>query len=165
MKGLMTFILLVCFVGGVLWATGVLPIGNSGGAEEIQPVKTAATRAEALKLAKDEDLPAIAQSTKVFIKQFDVVSMKRRQITIESEDVIKEIVNGLPIAQERERAAAIRVFTLKFYRDDELVRTVYVDANNEWGVDRPGGTYWIIGKNNALPVMLSNMLLPAKWTD
>jgi len=167
MKGLAAFILLICAVGGVLWAAGVLPTGESGEAGEIQPVKTAASRAEALKLAKEEDLPAIAQADKVVIKQIDIVRSKRRQITVESKTALEQIHDALTIAQQREDAASTRVYTLNFYRDGNLIRTVYVHWNNEWGIDRPGGrgNYWYIGKNDQLPALLNKLLQPAGWTD
>jgi hypothetical protein len=160
MKGLVTFVLLVCLVGGVLLVTGVLPLGRGG----IQPVKLATSRDEALKLAKDEDLPAIARATKVVITQVDIRATKRRQTTVETKDAIERIHGALTIAPERGNSGGMRLYMLEFYRRNKLVRTAYVHANDEWGIQRPGGSYWIIGKNTRLRRMLDELLAPAGWS-
>lgn len=159
--GLLKLMLFAGAVGAVLWWTGILSPGDGKdtpvSADAIEPVKAAATRAEAVKLAQDEDLPAIAKATKAVIKYFDVVKMETHEATIESATALKSIRGALTLTQDEPAGGAIKPYTLTFYRGDEVVRIVSVHVDGKWGIQRPG-TYWILGTNDGLTKLLDQLL-------
>ena len=156
MKGLVALILLVCLVGGVLWATGVLPISGRGGGP-IQPLKPAASQAEAIKLAKKEDLPAIEQATKVIVKL--VVNgwwSFRNERTIESQTVLRQICKAMTICKTEQSARGLRA-RLEFYRGDQLLRMVDVYTDGQWGIVRPNHHFWPLGRNRRLADLVDQL--------
>jgi hypothetical protein len=159
--GLLKLILFVGAVGAVLWWTGVLLPGDgkdaAADAGAIEPVKAAATRAEAIKLAQDEDLPAIARATKVVIKYMDVVKMQNHEVTVESAAALKNIRGALTVTRDEPAGGAIKPYTLTFYRGNDAVRVVSVHIDGKWGVQRPG-SYWILGTNAQLVGLLNQLL-------
>jgi len=156
MKGLVAFVLLACAVGGVLWATGVLPITGRGGGP-IQPLKRAASLEEAIKLAKKEDLPTIDHATKVVVKL--VVNgwwSFRNERTIESEAVLRQMRGAMTVCETGQSASGLRA-RLEFYRGDRLLRMVNVYADGQWGIVRPNHHFHVVGCSRRLADMVNGL--------
>ncbi|MBN1916936.1 MAG: hypothetical protein JW889_03420 [Verrucomicrobia bacterium] len=160
-SGLLKLILVAGAIGAALWWTGILPQGDAEdagpNADKIEPARAAATRAEAMKLTQDEDLPAIAKANKLVIKCFDVVKMETHQVTVEDTAALKSIRAALTVTQDEPAGGSIKPYTLTFYRGDEVVRIVSVHVDGKWGIQRPG-TYWVLGANDGLPELLDQLL-------
>jgi hypothetical protein len=156
MKGLVAFMLLVCAVGTALWVADVLPISGRKG-RPIQPLKPAASQAEAIKLAKKEDLPTIEHATKVIVRL--VVNgwwSFRNERTIESEAMLKQIREAMTICETGQSARDLRA-RLEFYRGDRLLRIVDVSTDGQWGIMRPNHHFYVVGRNRGLADIVNQL--------
>jgi hypothetical protein len=180
MKNLAALITPIAFV----WAIGLailmsdrLVAGDDGGAEReaagaakepveaIEPAAEAKTQAEALKLAKEQDLPAIAKADKVVITQHfadeasadEEIFAEGRETTIDDEAVLKQIRAALVVKQVEPSGGETK-YTLTFYRGDKVVREVWVYAYGEWGITRGNGPDWTLGSNQKLADLLDDLV-------
>jgi hypothetical protein len=125
-------------------------------ADAIVPVRAAETQDEAIRLATEVDLPAIAKANKVVIKRFfdgDEILPEPRQITVDAQATLKLIRDALTV-KKTEPSGGETAYELAFYRDDELVREVWVYPYGEWGITRNQGPEWTLGRNQKLADVL-----------
>jgi len=108
------------------------------GADEIPPVRAAADQEEALRLARQEDLPALQKADRV------VVKADGRQVVVTAREALDELRQGLK-PRKVPPSAGETAYTLTFSRGPTPIRTVWVYHNGEWGFDRPDGPSWTIG--------------------
>jgi hypothetical protein len=106
--------------------------------------KAVADQAEAVREADAVDLPALASAN---------------LLSIESAATGARVILGSPSLVEPYRRAlrphevppsgGLVAATLRFYHDEELIRTVWVYKGGEWGFERPG-TKWTTGADAGL---------------
>ncbi|MBN1916935.1 MAG: hypothetical protein JW889_03415 [Verrucomicrobia bacterium] len=156
LAGLIAFPGLVCAVGAFLLASSVLraeDIGPpTGEAETIPPPKAAETQDEAIKLAKEVDLPAIAKANRVVITRFfdgDEVLPEPEEITVGALATLKQIREAL-IVEKTEPSSGENKYELTFYLDDKPIREIWVYDNGEWGLTLNQGPDWTLGRNQKL---------------
>jgi len=155
---LLTRIALACAAAAVLLVCGALaaeetePLADN--AEAIAPAKAAETQDDAITLAKEEDLPAIAKANKVVIKQ---VGPDEEEITIGARELLKQIREALTV-KKTEPSGGENKYTLTFFLDDKPVREVWVYEDGEWGIMRPEGTSWTLGSNEKLADLIDDLL-------
>lgn len=142
----------------------------SEAAAPIRPVAEAWTQAGAIAMAKEHDLPAIAKADRVVIAQHfaDEASADRasangafvdeaRETTVKDKDALKRIREALVVKQV-EPSGGETMYTLTFYRGDEVVREVWVYPYGEWGITRPKSASWTLGENEKLGEVLEGLV-------
>ncbi len=146
----------------MLLASGTLVAGGderaTSEAEAIQPAKAAKTQEEAITLAKEDDLPAIARANKVVIEQFFDDGQhfdKAKEITVEDQDTLKKIREALAV-EDVEASFGEMKYRLHFYLGDVLIRDIYVFLYGEWGIFREGRD-WALGCNEDLADVLDEL--------
>jgi len=123
------------------------------GATNIPPVKAAETQAEALRLAREEDLPAIKKADKLVIKQ----PRGKKQVTLNAPAELKKIKQAL-VVEKRNPSAGMTKYSLSFYHGDTLIRAIWVYEYGEWGVSRPANPSWTLGYNSTLSALCHQYL-------
>jgi hypothetical protein len=98
---------------------------------------------EALREAEAVDLPALARADRVAI---DWPTGKR--VTLANPRLVDSIRRALRPRLVPPSGGMVAA-TLRFYHDDELIRTVWVYEGGEWGFERPG-TSWATGSDAEL---------------
>src|SRR5262249_9664035 len=99
---------------------------------EIPSVQAAKDQEDALRLAREIDLPLLAKADKVVIEE----SANGRRHTIEKADDMKELREALKVSQQLPGGGKNAV-TILFYRKKDLIRQVWVFKGGEWGFERP----------------------------
>jgi hypothetical protein len=100
--------------------------------------------AEAISEAAAVDLPALAMANRISIES----ATSGSRLIVTSPKPVESVWRAL-----RPRRAApgmgVLAATLSFFRDDELIRKVWVNEGGEWGFERPG-TSWTTGSDAEL---------------
>jgi hypothetical protein len=109
---------------------------------DIPAVKAAVDQDEAIRLARDVDIPALEKADRVVIEEAKI-GRGGRQVTLEDADDLKGLRKALK-PREVAPSAGITAATLSFYRGKVLIRKVWVFGDGEWGFERPG-TDWTTG--------------------
>jgi hypothetical protein len=151
LSGLIMCIALACAVGAVLLASGTLA---AGGREPIIPVKSAQTQEEAIKLAQEEDLPAMALADMVIVAE---IGLDARSVRVKSKSRLRRTLRAL-IVEQVEPAGGQTKYTFTFYRGNELIRKVWVHPDGEWTILRPDSPYWALGRNDKLVDLADDLL-------
>lgn len=146
------------------FSTALLLAGPTAGADErddseIRPVQTAADQPEALELARKVDLPELAKADRVVIE-----GQGGRRTELKEAGAIKELRRTLKV-EEVPPSAGENAYNLSFYRDDTLIRKVWVFENGEWGFERPKGVSWTNGEDAALVRAIERHLPDPGQTD
>ncbi len=106
--------------------------------------QAAATQAEALRLAREVDLPALAEADRVTIEKADSGDM----ITSSVPTTLNPLRDAL-VASDVPPSGGKRFATLIFSRGEIVIREVWVYPGGEWGFVRPG-TSWTTGQSDRL---------------
>ena len=128
---------------------------------EAAPVTPATTQKAALKLGAKDDLPAIAMADRIEI-DLDPAAQKqgmKKSVSVTAREDLNKIREMLKV-EEVAPSAGEMAFTLRFMKDDKLLRQVWVYPNGEWGVVRMGSPSWAQGLNKDLPQVLEDFLKP-----
>jgi hypothetical protein len=110
---------------------------------DIPAVKAAVDQDEAIRLAREMDLPALEKADRVVIEEAKIRRDGRR-VTLADADDIKGLRKTLK-PSEVPPSGGITAATLLFYRGTVLIRKVWVFEGGEWGFERPG-TSWTTGR-------------------
>jgi hypothetical protein len=94
--------------------------------------------------AKAKDLPAIAKADRVTITAVSEVVTD-----VKDAKLVAPIIAELKVTDATQSAGSTE-YTLTFYKDKEKIRTVWVYASGEWGVNPPEGNGWMCGKGDGL---------------
>ena len=134
----------------------LLAIAAAPGKEEkkIPPPETAKTQADALKLARTADLPAIEMADEAVI----VEVAKRGGMKVTILDKALTSVRKDLVLKDTPPTAGETTWTITFYRGAKVVRKVWVYSNGEWGVERPQGPHWTLGSNKALAEKIARII-------
>ena len=115
--------------------------------------KAVKDQAEAIREAKAVDLPALAEANSITIES---ASSGSRMILKDPKTIASFRRALRPI--EVPPSAGMVAATLQFFRDDEMIRKVWVYRGGEWGFDRPG-TRWTTGADAELWRLVESGLL------
>jgi len=155
---LLTRIALACAAAAVLLVCGALAAEETEPpakeAEVIPPPKAAESQDDAITLAKEEDLPAIAKANKVVIKQ---LGPDENEITIGARELLKQIREALTV-KKTEPSGGENKYTLTFFLDDKPIREVWVYDYGEWGITRNQGPEWTLGRNEKLADLIDDLV-------
>ncbi len=119
------------------------PVSQDGDQAEIPAAKDAKDQAEAIRLARQTDIPAAKRADRLVIQEAGVPIGGGKRVTIDS----AEEVGDLSRAQKPKAVPAgggMTAATFSSYRGDRLIRSIWVFEGGEWGFDRPG-TDWTTG--------------------
>ena len=119
---------------GLLLLLMNLPSPVKDDPEEIPPVQAAKDQEDALRLARQIDLPLLAKADKVIIDQ--APRRGRRRLTLENPDNIKTLREALKPSGGPE-TGGMNAVTISFFRKAELIRKIWVFEGGEWGFERP----------------------------
>jgi len=105
-----------------------------GDPEEIPSVRAAKDQEDALRLAREIDLPVLAKSDKVLIEE----ASRRgdRRLILENHEDIKALRDALKPSGAPE-TGGMNAVTISFFRKNELIRKIWVFQGGEWGFERP----------------------------
>ena len=119
------------------------------------PLKTKMVKdqAEAIREAKAVDLPALAEANRICIESKDGES----RIILKDPKSVESYRRALRPSETPPSAGKVAA-TLLFYRDDELIRKVWVCEGGEWGFERPG-TSWTTGSDAELWRLVASRLM------
>jgi hypothetical protein len=126
---------------------------------EVAPVKDAETQKTALRLGERDDLPAMAVADRIEI-QLDPTMQKagrKKSVSVSGKEDIAKILELLKVSEIAPSAGEM-AYTLRFMKDDKLMRQIWVYPNGEWGVVRTGSPSWAQGLNKDLPRVLEDFL-------
>ncbi|MDR3619507.1 MAG: sigma-70 family RNA polymerase sigma factor [Paludisphaera borealis] len=101
-------------------------------------------RAEAVREAKDVDLPALEKADRIAIDSLANGSRMSVSNARSSREFVRALKPGGRPVDDGKPAA-----TLWFYRGDKLLRKVWVREGGEWGFERPGAS-WTTGADSEL---------------
>ncbi len=130
---------------GVLMVAGSLRASTSRSDDkaDIPAVKAAADQDEAIRLAREVDLPALEKTDRVVIEEAKI-GRDGRRVILKDADAIKGLRKSLKPSKVPP-SGGLTAATLSFYRGKVLIRKVWVFGDGEWGFERPG-TDWTTGR-------------------
>ena len=116
------------------------------------PVEDARDQAEAIEMAVKVDIPSLAYANRVEIMELlPGTSSFLPPITINQLDAMKELRQALKpgdVSEPKEGVGTTR-YALVFYRDHELVRSIWIFQNGEWGFNSRRVS-WTIGTERSV---------------
>lgn len=122
--------------------------------KEIPPTEAAKTQADALKLARTADLPALEKADHAVIEE--VAARGGKKVTV-SDNALKGLRQAL-VLKDTPPSAGKTAWTITFYRGEKAVRKVWVYPSGEWGVERPAAPHWTLGSNKALAEKIERII-------
>ncbi|GEM_PF-4341894 len=132
----------------------ILSILRDPARQAIQPAAEAKSQAEALRLAKEVDLPLLEQASRVEIEEAGGV---RRTRIVKAAGDLAKIRQALTVGKTPptggENAAVLTFMTGK-----TVLRKVWIFKSGEWGFQRAKGTHWSTGKNQKLFAIIAGHL-------
>jgi hypothetical protein len=102
--------------------------------EEIPSVQAAKDQEDALRLAREIDLPVLGRADKVVIEE--APRRGGRRLTLENPNDIKVLREALKPTGGPE-TGGMNAVTICFFRKNELIRKIWVFEGGEWGFERP----------------------------
>lgn len=106
--------------------------------DEIPAVRPCKNQDEAVRLAREEDLPAIEQADRLEILLIGEGVDFAPRIAVTKAADIREILGLLRVRMTPDLESESE-FSLIFYRKEKPIREIWVYPDGTWGVDRPGG--------------------------
>jgi hypothetical protein len=135
------FALIVCFLGGA----GC--VSDKSGTFIPAPIQEASSRQDALRQARQLDLPTVAKANRLVLTDssgqvYEIFSRQRIDQFIQALDRI-----------ERPPPQYSRKWIVTFYIDNTQLREIWVGQDGSWGFARPGNS-WQIGTSESLPFLI-----------
>ena len=127
-------------------------LGEGKDDKDIPPPEAAETQADALKLARAADLPAMAKADRAVIEA--VRGGKKVTVTDKALDKLRAAL----VVKDTPPSGGKTAWTITFYRGEKVVRKVWVYSYGEWGVERPKGASWTLGTNAALAELIERLV-------
>lgn len=126
--------------------------------EDHKAAKPAQTQGEALRLAREQDLPAIRQADRLVIKMASWAGSK--QVVVRNPPWLAKINSALVLRQVSPSGGE-NWAALTWYKGDKEIRAAWVFNYGEWGFERPS-TDWTLGRNQALVKVIREALAEPK---
>jgi RNA polymerase sigma factor (sigma-70 family) len=123
------------------------------------PVQEAKDQAQALALAAQDDLPAIAQADRAVVRW--LFGDRPKQVTIADPHALKKI-RSLLIVKEIPPSAGENYLQISFWKGDVALRQIWAYQNGEWGIVRPKAPHWTLGTNPELIAALEELAKTAE---
>ncbi len=121
------------------------------------PARAADTQKEALRLAANEDLPAVKRANRVTAT---LVRDSAKERTITDPEVLKAILAALTV-KETPPSGGVTWAKVTWLAGDSVIRQAWVYEDGEWGFERPG-TAWTVGESPALAKLLRQLVTEGK---
>jgi hypothetical protein len=109
---------------------------------DIPAIKAVADQNEAIRLARDVDLPILEKADRVVLEE-SAIDRGHRRVILEDEDDIKRLRKSLK-PRDVPPSGGMVALRLSFFRGKVPLREVWVFEGGEWGFERPG-TSWTTG--------------------
>ena len=117
------------------------------------PARAAKDQAEALRLARMEDLPALEAADRVLLAE----ARGRRRVVVDRPAEVAALRRALRVV-EVPPSAGETAWTLSFFQGDRAIREVWVYPYGEWGFVRPETPSWTIGRDDGLAAAIRKLL-------
>jgi hypothetical protein len=106
--------------------------------------RAAKDRAEAVREAKDVDLPALEKADRVIVE----ATRNNWRWNVNDASLVREFVKSLAPSDSPRQGGELKV-SLIFMKGEEPIRTAWVREGGEWGFERPSAS-WTTGSNPEL---------------
>jgi len=127
---------------------------SSASGHRFAAVKAAANQRTALRMAQQEDLPALAAADKIVIRTAPWAGAK--EVTITGAARLKQLRSALTV-KETPPSGGKTWATLTWMTGERTIREVWLFNYGEWGFERPS-TSWTIGHNAELVAIIKKWL-------
>ena len=136
---------------GILLVAGMISAETGRGDEEknragLPASQAASDQAEAIRLAREVDLPALEKADRVVIQRGQGRGGAR--VELDDPEAIMDLRQALK-PKEVPPSGGVTTYRLAFYRGETPIRKIWVFENGEWGFEREKGTSWTIGRDAA----------------
>lgn len=122
--------------------------------DRVAAVKPATNQRTALRMAQQEDIPALDAADKIVIQTAPWAGAK--EVAITSAAHLKQLRSAL-IVKETPPSGGETWATLTWMNGERTIREIWVFDYGEWGFERPS-TSWTIGHNGELVAIINKHL-------
>jgi hypothetical protein len=119
----------------------------------LTPVRAAKDQAEAIRLAREEDLPALASADRAVVTE----ARSGRKVTVDRPVELETLRRAL-ITASVPPSAGETAWEVRFFQGDRLIREVWVYPYGEWGFVRPEPPSWTVGSAPGLVEVIRKLL-------
>lgn len=122
-------------------------VANDGPGQSAIAIRPSDDQADAIRQARQTDLPALDGATRVVIESDPPAQVAPVERSGPAD--IAAIRSALAL-REIPPSGGMRAYRLRFFRGETPIRAVWVYGSGEWGFERPGQASWTLGSNPEL---------------